>query len=70
MPAGKQYVVIRGFDRVDRRTGATTRYEPGDSYSGADIELYLAGLDDHGPLIAEKPAAPSQTAKSATSKES
>lgn len=52
MPAPKtSYVVVRPFDRLDRQTGATTHYEPGDPYDGPDIDLYLAWPDDWGPLI-------------------
>lgn len=61
--AAKQYVVRVGFDRVDRKTGEAKRYEPGDPYTGDDIDLYLAGVDDQGPLIAEKPAASSTGSK-------
>lgn len=63
--APKQYEVRVGFDRVDRKTGASKRFEPGDTYAGGDIDLYLAGVDDQGPLIVEKPvgAAPTPSAK-------
>lgn len=54
--AAKQYVVRIGFSRVDRKTGVEARYEPGDPYAGDDVELYLAGVDDQGPLIVEKPS--------------
>ena len=54
MSATKQYIVLHPFSRVDRKTGNEKRYEPGQSYSGDDIELYLTGVDDKGPLIAEK----------------
>ena len=54
MPAAKQYEVRIPFTRVDRKTGEPRRYEPGDSYSGDDVELYLVGVDDQGPLITEK----------------
>lgn len=54
--AAKQYVVRIPFDRVDRRTGVSKRYEPGDPYTGDDAELYLAGVDDQGPPIVEKPS--------------
>lgn len=69
MPPSKQYVVRVGFDRTDRKTGESKRYEPGDTYSGADVEVYLAGVDDQGPLIVEKTSATSSASSDSSSKE-
>lgn len=63
MPAARQYEVRIAFDRVDRKTGDSRRFEPGEPYSGGDIDLYLVGVDDQGPLIAEK-ADPKSSASS------
>lgn len=53
MPTGKNYEVVVAFERVDKE-GNSKRYEPGDTYSGEDIEKYLKGVDDQGPLIRDK----------------
>jgi hypothetical protein len=58
MPTTSRYEVRVGFDRTDRQTGETTRYEPGDTYAGEDIQVYLSGVDDQGPLIVEKNPGP------------
>jgi hypothetical protein len=66
MPAAKTYVVLVEFDRIDHETGKSTKYKPGDSYSGDDVEAYLDGTayGSQGPLIAEKSdAAPPATPK-------
>lgn len=52
--ATKQYEVRVPFTRVDRKTGKRTHFKPGDTYSGDNVALYLAGVDDQGPLITEK----------------
>jgi hypothetical protein len=52
--AAKQYTVLVAFNQTDKKTGDSKRYEPGDTYSGDYIDLYLAGVDDQGPLIGEK----------------
>lgn len=60
MPVGKQYEVVIPFHRVDPKTGDVTEYAVGDSYSGEDVDKYLADPNefapDHGPLIREKTA--------------
>lgn len=56
MPA-KQYVVLHDFHTVvDDETGKEKAFAPGDTYDGpeARIEVLLAGVDFHGPLIAAK----------------
>lgn len=54
--AGKEYVVVRKFTRVDPRTGIGTRFKKNDVYDGPLDQSYLdpAGPDGKGPLLAEK----------------
>lgn len=54
MPRTHKYEVIRKFNRRDKKTGDVTHYQVGDTYSGPDVEKYLKGVDDKGPLIREK----------------
>lgn len=64
MPAAKQYVVLHAFAvRVDEETGAERRFASGDTYDGpaALLPALLAGMDFHGPLIAEKTGNPDKT---------
>jgi hypothetical protein len=67
--AGKQYTVLHRFERVDPSNGETTAYEVGATYSGADVDKYLADPNiyapDHGPLIAEKSEEPAKDARAA-----
>lgn len=57
MPA-KQYEVVRPFRTVDPRTGASTHYTVGDSFTEpVDTNPYLLsdeGPDGGGPLVADK----------------
>jgi hypothetical protein len=57
--AGKQYVVLREFRRVDKN-GEIASYAKNDVYSGPVDATYLdpSGPDGNGPLVAEKAAAP------------
>jgi hypothetical protein len=69
VPAAKTYVVVHDVSLVvDDDTGREKTFKPGDVYDGPTkhIPTLLAGVDFHGPLIAEKPA---QTAADTTNKE-
>lgn len=52
-----KYKVLIPFERVNPADGEVTRYEKDSSYSGPDVDKYLADPNpfapDHGPLIEE-----------------
>lgn len=58
--AGKEYVVVRKFTRVDPKTGIETRFKKNDVYDGPVDKSYLdpGGPDGKGPLLAEKSTTP------------
>lgn len=53
--AGKKFVAIRVWRRVDPDTGTSTDYAIGDPYLGRvdDCQVAPEGPDGHGPVIAE-----------------
>lgn len=46
MSTAKRYTVLSPFREQDPKTGKITRFKPGGTYSGSNVELYLTGMDD------------------------